>query len=341
MSMSRKMKGGELTVFFILAGAAALVGLFMILGMIHVNSVLQVKKTITLSTDISDRGTAVLSLLNREFEGKNYMTVLGESVADNYASQPQDAYESLKQTLKTMEDHFSFEFQEKPLNLGLKYTAITTSEYGECGHTEPGLDITLAWPSETERITSGFGYRNAPRPCYCHSGLDIASGEGKSDEVRAAYDGVVVFVESGCKESPNCFLEPDNVNCGCGGGYGNRITLKHAPENGIEFYTHYCHLSEIYVENNQEVRAGQAIAKTGNTGRSEATHLHFELSTDKNLKDTDAINPCPYFDNSLSNCQQAETKSCGVMAGANIFNVEIPLPGAVTGNLKGKVVMEK
>jgi len=223
--MSRKMKGGELTVFFIIAGAAALVGLFIILNMIHTNSVLQVKKTITLSTDLSDQGTAALGLLNREHQGKKYITVLGESVAENYASQPQDAYNSLKATLKELEKGFSFKFQENPdLNTGEPQKSAT---YGECGHTESDLGIKLTWPSETERVTSGFGYRNTPRPCYCHSGLDIASGQGKGDEARAAYDGTVIFLYDNCKESPNCFLEPDNSNCGCGSGYGNRITLKH------------------------------------------------------------------------------------------------------------------
>lgn len=337
--MSRRMKGGELTVFFILAGAAALFGLLIILNLIHVNTVLQVKKTITLSTDLSDQGTAALGLLNREYQGKRYITVLGESVAKNYDSQSHDAYDSLKATLKKLEDGFIFRFQDNPeLNTeGPQESA----KYGECGHTESDLDINLIWPSETERVTSGFGYRDEPRPCYCHSGVDIASGQGKNDYVNASYDGVVVFIESVCRESPNCFLKPDNPNCGCGSGYGNRITLKHASPDGKEFYTHYCHLSEIKVENKQEVKAGQAIARTGNTGRSEATHLHFELSTSKSMKDDDAINPCPYFDEAPSGCQQAETMSCGMFAGAGTSNVEIPLPGAVAGKLKGKVVVGK
>ncbi len=340
--MSRRK--GQIILFFILAVGVGLFITLMVMKAIHVQSVLDVKKTVSLSMDMSDKGTAVLSLLKRESQGKSYMRVLGESVADNHASQPQDAYNSLKATLSNLGSTFSFHFQENPdVNIN---APERPAEHGECGHTQPDLKITLEWPSDTGRITSPFGYRDFPRPCYCHSGLDISSEGDESDSVMAAYDGTVVFLYDNCKASPNCFKEPDNKNCNCPDimglrGFGNMITLEHTSPDGEKFYTHYFHLRDIEVENGQEVEAGQKIAMTGNTGRSEAIHLHFELSTSKTPRDIDAVNPCLYFKEQPSNCEAVEIASCSVSAGANIFNVDIPLPGAVTGKLKGKVVMEK
>lgn len=336
--MSRRRKG-QLVLFFILVGAAGLFVLLLIMKEIHVSSILQVKKTISISTDLSDKGTAVLGVLNREYQGKKYIQVLGESIADNHASYPQDAYDSLKATIKNMEDYFIFDFSEKPLGLDLKGRPEAPT-YGECGHSDT-LNIKLQWPSETKRVTSGFGYRNEPRPCYCHSGVDIASGDPLGgDEVKAAYNGKVIKVYDKCKESPNCFQKPYDNNCGCNDGIGNNIIIEHNSPNGKTFYTLYYHLRDVNVKHNQEVNSGQIIGRSGNTGRSEAPHLHFELATQTDLKDASTLNPCLYFDDAPSDCEKPQITSCSVAAGSNIFEVDIPLPGA-SDKLKGKAVMEK
>jgi murein DD-endopeptidase MepM/ murein hydrolase activator NlpD len=43
------------------------------------------------------------------------------------------------------------------------------------------------------------------------------------------------------------------------------------------YLTMYGHLSRVLVIRNDTVRAGQVIALSGNTGRSTAPHLHFEI----------------------------------------------------------------
>lgn len=334
--MSRK---GQLTLFFIISIGAMLFVTLILFKAINVSSVLEVKKTITLSNDLSDQGTGAIAFLNREHQGKKYITVLGESTIEGYASQPQEAYASLKRTMEIMGENFYINFKEKPVDVA-RNIPTQPQEKGECGLSGKNLGITLAWPSESTRVTSGFGYRNSPRPCYCHSGVDIATGGGKHDEVFAVYDGKVVYFHDQCKESPNCFQSPNDDNCKCNQGFGNRIMIKHVAPNGEEFFSHYYHLSEIFVSTGDTVNAGQRIAMTGNTGRSEAPHLHFELADDVGLSDSVAMDPCIYFANAPEKCRQADVKSCSVLAGRSGYTLDIPLPGA-EGDIKGVIEVNK
>ena len=85
-----------------------------------------------------------------------------------------------------------------------------------------------------------------------HKGLDIAVAFGS--DVRAAAEGKVIF--SGVK-----------------GGYGNCVIVSHG--NGLA--TLYGHLSQLLVKENESVKVGQIIAKSGNSGRSTGPHLHYEV----------------------------------------------------------------
>jgi murein DD-endopeptidase MepM/ murein hydrolase activator NlpD len=85
-----------------------------------------------------------------------------------------------------------------------------------------------------------------------HPGLDIAVPEGT--EVRAAGGGLVVEVS----ETPE---------------YGKMVRLAHP--QGYE--TRYGHLSEIRVRRGDRVSLGAVLGLSGNTGRSTAPHLHFEV----------------------------------------------------------------
>ena len=49
-------------------------------------------------------------------------------------------------------------------------------------------------------------------------------------------------------------------------------------DHGRGVFTMYCHLSRADVKVGQIVDTGQIIAHTGNTGRSEGPHLHWELA---------------------------------------------------------------
>lgn len=115
---------------------------------------------------------------------------------------------------------------------------------------EPGSPES--WPlSEAGFVTRAL-LEGAPAE---HPGLDIAVPEGTW--VRAAGAGVVLDVGQ------------DPV-------YGEFVTLDH----GDGLVTLYGHASRTFVERGQQVRREEVIALSGNTGRSTAPHLHFEIRRD-------------------------------------------------------------
>lgn len=106
-----------------------------------------------------------------------------------------------------------------------------------------------------------------------HSGQDFAVPIGT--KVQAAHAGTVV------KAGPN--------GGGDGPAYGNAIVIKHS--NGK--YSQYAHLSKIQVKVGDQVKTGEQIALSGNTGNSSGPHLHFEIRTTPNYGS--AINPVSYL----------------------------------------------
>jgi len=100
-----------------------------------------------------------------------------------------------------------------------------------------------------------------------HLGLDFAAAQGTPIKATAA--GVVADVEN------------DKY-------FGLIITIYH--EGG--FVSRYGHCSQSLVSKHDRVKKGQTIALVGNTGRSSAPHLHYEV-----LKDGKNINPSKYIFN--------------------------------------------
>lgn len=120
-------------------------------------------------------------------------------------------------------------------------------------HLPESYEIDLsdfAMPLDNSRVTSHYGYRE--RFGRNHYGTDFGLSIG--DTVRAAFSGRV------------------RISSYNSGGYGNFVVVRHP--NGLE--TVYGHLSRSMVREGTIVRAGEAIALGGNTGRSTGPHLHFE-----------------------------------------------------------------
>jgi hypothetical protein len=105
------------------------------------------------------------------------------------------------------------------------------------------------WPTQTREI-SGWTFHDPRNPG--HIGLDIAAAMW--DPIVATADGVVVFAS-------------------WGGGYGNLVVVEHDGD----WLSYYGHLSEIVVEEEQEVQQGDLLGGAGTTGFSTGPHLHFEL----------------------------------------------------------------
>jgi murein DD-endopeptidase MepM/ murein hydrolase activator NlpD len=106
-------------------------------------------------------------------------------------------------------------------------------------------------------LNSGYGPRLSPwtgAPEF-HAGIDLAAPAGTP--VKATAPGTVRLA-------------------GNAAGYGTLVVLEHG--HGIE--SKYGHLQSVSVSKGQQVERGQLIGLSGNTGRSTAPHLHYEVLVD-------------------------------------------------------------
>ena len=122
-------------------------------------------------------------------------------------------------------------------------------------------------PVEEGYLNSTFGYRMDPidNVKRFHQGQDITVKTGSP--IYAPADGVV-------------------KRAYYAGGFGNHIKLEH----GSGYTTLFAHLSKIKVKHGQKVKRGEIIGLTGNTGRSTAPHLHYEIHHNGKPQ-----NPLDYF----------------------------------------------
>ena len=113
---------------------------------------------------------------------------------------------------------------------------------------------TYIKPISGGRKSSGFGRRSAPKrgASSYHKGIDWATPTGTA--VYASCGGTV-------------------TKAGWGSGYGYVIYIDH--EDGRQ--TRYGHLSKVLVSAGQQVKQGEKIALSGNTGISTGPHIHFEI----------------------------------------------------------------
>ena len=124
-------------------------------------------------------------------------------------------------------------------------------------------------------ITSPFGMRQDPMDKskqQIHKGIDIRA---KHDDVLATENGGKVVA----------------VNHNTNTGGGKSVTVEYARTDGSKVQTTYMHLSSISVKAGDEVKAGQKLGVSGNTGtRTTGEHLHFgvkNISADGKVRDVD------------------------------------------------------
>jgi murein DD-endopeptidase MepM/ murein hydrolase activator NlpD len=109
----------------------------------------------------------------------------------------------------------------------------------------------MGLPIKDGKITTAYKKKGKMWSKGYHTGIDMAVPVGT--EVIAVADGKI---------------EPANW----GKSYGIQAVQKVAGGWVI-----YAHLSELDVKPGQEVKKGQKIGKSGNTGNSSGPHLHFEM----------------------------------------------------------------
>ena len=142
------------------------------------------------------------------------------------------------------------------------------SDHGNMGHTTASASHKKLRPVPASTpLTSGYGPRGGGvKTKGFHPGLDFGATQGSS--VYAHDAGIVTQIGNEAN------------------GYGNWVEIKHSDGTA----TRYAHLQSISVTRGQKVGAGDVIAKSGNTGKTTAPHLHFEV-----LVNGKKVDPTPYL----------------------------------------------
>lgn len=124
-------------------------------------------------------------------------------------------------------------------------------------------------PVKGAKITSCWGMRNG----RMHKGIDFALPKGR--DIRSVGAGKVVQAGWGYR------------------GLGYSVVVDH----GDGYMTIYGHASKVLVKRNQQIKAGQLIARIGSTGNSTGPHLHFSVARTKQLRSifNTMINPAPWL----------------------------------------------
>ncbi len=117
------------------------------------------------------------------------------------------------------------------------------------------------------RFSSGFGWRVDPftGKKRFHKGIDLTAATGTP--IRATANGTVVQTNRSTS-------------------YGLVATIKH----NDKLETLYAHMSGFAVKEGQRVLRGQVVGYVGNTGRSKAPHLHYEVHVEGK-----PVNPLNYI----------------------------------------------
>lgn len=124
-----------------------------------------------------------------------------------------------------------------------------------------GPSADFRWPARG-RVIAGYNGKGG------NEGINIAVPEGTP--VKATEGGVVAYAGSELK------------------GYGNLVLIRHP--NG--YVSAYAHNGELNVKRGDQVKRGQVVAKSGQSGNVNSPQLHFELR-----KGSTPVDPVPYLNN--------------------------------------------
>ena len=209
----------------------------------------------------TQRGDAVKSMFAGVVRLSRYSATLGHVIVVRHGNGLETVYSNNAENLVKSGDRV----KAGPQVVLFQRTAnwkVNVSVLKEPMVEEPANRVWWCYPLPGAKVISPYGNRGGRR----HSGVDLKTVN--RDNILAAFDGEVVF-------------------SGPFSGYGNLVRIRH--DNGLE--TYYSHNSKNLVKVGDQVKAGDVIALTGQTGRASTPHLHFETRINGQ-----AVNPNIYFD---------------------------------------------
>ena len=138
------------------------------------------------------------------------------------------------------------------------------------------------------KLTSAYGHRWG----RMHGGVDIGVPIGTMFALKK--ESIIKYVG---------YQDPNDPSV----GYG---LLLDAWVPSLNKMFRFGHLSEVSVEVDQTVKAGEVMGKSGNTGRSTGPHFHIEVHPEVR-PDYGGENPMPYIDYVIAGDEMMEQKSEG------------------------------
>ena len=129
-----------------------------------------------------------------------------------------------------------------------------------------GIELQWTWPAESTKVSAKFGYKDGPGRKIFSDHIGIACKP--NENIYSALDGVVRDIGFNPKA-------------------GNYIVI----ESNENVSTMYSHLSQINVELNQKLSAGDKIGSAGKTGMATGCHLAFGV-----FINGQAVDPMQYYE---------------------------------------------
>lgn len=210
--------------------------------------------------------------LERELENladkQKRLVVLQETLKRNY-DRLEEVISSKEQLSSKLEKERARheEVLEELMESSGRLEMVISSLQGEpIPDSSRGSTNDFIWPLDGY-ISSDFGWRTHPilQTRKLHTGIDIAVNRGTPVMTVAA--GKVIF-------------------SGWVNGYGNTVIIDH----GSSIMTLYAHNDKLVCRAGVNVKKGDVIAYSGNTGNSTGPHLHFEVR-----KNGSSVNPLDWL----------------------------------------------
>lgn len=161
--------------------------------------------------------------------------------------QLQSDIDSYNAAMKQVDNQIAAAFKAAQEALKKQQSSGSSSSGSSVNGAGLKFDGSFIWPCNNKTVTSRMKYRWG----RWHKGIDIGAS---FENVYASASGIFV----GPLYNP--------------GGYGTYCMVIH----GNNFVTLYGHLNRTIASSGSNVKQGQVIAQSGNTGNG-VTHLHFEI----------------------------------------------------------------